>query len=159
MPTRLGCEKATQSHFDELQLGDFINLVKADYSVSIADAISRYKNGNQFFILGRQTGLSCFKTWSRCSLGWNAFQKTKAVKIPNATKSKVNLGFGADDIRPAANVDFLKASKVKVSKSFNTFNDIFTQNLKMNNGEKSERAIKKHAAEWSKIIKALLIVG
>jgi hypothetical protein len=38
------------------------------------------------------------------------FSETKAVKVPNATKSKINLGFGADDIRPAANVDFLKAN-------------------------------------------------
>ena len=47
----------------------------------------------------------------------------KATKIANATKSKVNLGFGADDIRPAANaVDFLKANpKVeKMLKSFDT---------------------------------------
>ena len=36
------------------------------------------------------------------------YSKTKATKVNNATKSSINLGFGADDIRPAANADFLK---------------------------------------------------
>ena len=80
-------------------------------------------------------------------------KKTKAVKIPNATKSKINLGFGADDIRPAANVDFLKANpKVEkfLKKASIPLSDVASQNMKMNNGEKSERAIKKHAADWIK---------
>ena len=38
------------------------------------------------------------------------YSATKKVKVANATKSKINMGFGADDIRPAANKDFLKAN-------------------------------------------------
>jgi glycine betaine/proline transport system substrate-binding protein len=154
-PPGWGCEKSTQAHFDELQLGDFINMVKADYSVSIADAISRYKNGKSIL----------FYTWTpnwtvgALKLGQDVVwiempsKKTKPVSIPNATKSKVNLGFGADDIRPAVNVDFLKANpKVEkfLKKASIPLADIAAQNLKMNDGEKSERAIKKHAAEWIK---------
>ena len=82
------------------------------------------------------------------------YSKTKPTKIANATKSKVNLGFGADDIRPAANVDFLKANpKVEkmLKKSFySSLETLLLKNLKMNKGEKSEKAIKKHAAEWIK---------
>ena len=80
-------------------------------------------------------------------------KKTKAVKIPNATKSKINLGFGADDIRPAANVDFLKANpKVEkfLKKASIPLADVAAQNMLMNRGEKSEKAIKKHAAAWIK---------
>ena len=154
-PPGWGCEKSTQAHFDELQLGDFINMVKADYSVSIADAISRYKNGKSIL----------FYTWTpnwtvgALKLGQDVVwiempsKKTKPVSIPNATKSKVNLGFGADDIRPAVNVDFLKANpKVEkfLKKASIPLADIAAQNLKMNDGEKSERAIKKHANEWIK---------
>ena len=75
------------------------------------------------------------------------------TKIANATKSKINLGFGADDIRPAANADFLKANpKVEkmLKKASIPLSDIAAQNLKMNKGEKSEKAIKKHAADWIK---------
>ena len=63
------------------------------------------------------------------------------------------MGFGVNDIRPAANVDFLKANP-EVEKLLNVASiplaDIASQNLKMNKGEKSEKAIKKHAEEWIK---------
>ena len=63
------------------------------------------------------------------------------------------MGFGVNDIRPAANVDFLKANP-EVEKLLNLASiplaDIASQNLKMNKGEKSEKAIKKHAEEWIK---------
>ena len=111
-PPGWGCEKVISKHFDELGLGDFINPVKADYSASMADAVSKYKNGKSIL----------FYTWTpnwtvgALKLGKDVvwievpYSKTKPTKIANATKSKVNLGFGADDIRPAANVDFLKAN-------------------------------------------------
>ena len=73
--------------------------------------------------------------------------------MPNATKAKLNMGFGVNDIRPAANVDFLKANpKVEkmLKKASIPLADIATQNLKMNKGEKSEKAIKKHAEKWIK---------
>ena len=76
----------------------------------MADAIARYKNGKSVL----------FYTWTpnwtvgALKLGKDVvwievpYSKTKATKVNNATKSSINLGFGADDIRPAANVDFLK---------------------------------------------------
>ena len=81
------------------------------------------------------------------------YSGTKKVSVDNATKSKINMGFGADDIRPAANADFLKANKdieKMLKKASIPLADIAAQNMKMNAGEKSERAIKKHAAEWIK---------
>jgi len=154
-PPGWGCEKVIQKHFDELGLGEFINPVKADYSASMADVISKYKNGKSIL----------FYTWTpnwtvgTLKLGEDVvwievpYSGSKAAKVPNATKSKVNLGFGADDIRPAANVDFLKANP-KVGKMLKKASiplaDIAAQNLKMNKGEKSEKAIKKHANEWIK---------
>ena len=154
-PPGWGCEKQITKHFNELGLGDFINPVKADYSASMADAISKYKN-NQSIL---------FYTWTpnwtvgALELGKDVvwidvpFSETKTVAVPNATKSKINLGFGADDIRPAANADFLKANP-KVAKFLKKasipLSDVAAQNMKMNKGEKSERAIRKHASEWIK---------
>ena len=154
-PPGWGCEKVIAKHFDELGLGDYINRVQADYSASMADIISKYKNGKSIL----------FYTWTpnwtvgTLKLGKDIvwidvpYSKTKSVSVPNATKSKINMGFGADDIRPAANVDFLKANP-KVEKMLNKASiplaDIAAQNLKMNKGEKSERAIKKHADDWIK---------
>ena len=154
-PPGWGCEKIITKHFAELGLGEFINPLKADYSASMADTISRYKNGKSIL----------FYTWTpnwsvgTLKLGEDVvwieapFSDTKEVKVPNATKSKLNMGFGVNDIRAAANVDFLKANpKVEkmLKKASIPLADIAEQNLKMNAGEKSEKAIKKHAEEWIK---------
>ena len=87
------------------------------------------------------------------AVGTVAYQGYTGAAKDNATKSKINMGFGADDIRPAANADFLKANKdieKMLKKASIPLADIAAQNMKMNAGEKSERAIKKHAAEWIK---------
>ena len=154
-PPGWGCEKVIAKHFDELGLADYINRVQADYSASMADIISKYKNGKSVL----------FYTWTpnwtvgTLKLGEDIvwidvpYSGTKSVSVPNATKSKINMGFGADDIRPAANVDFLKANpKVEkmLKKASIPLADIAAQNLLMNKGEKSERAIKKHADAWIK---------
>ena len=154
-PPGWGCEKVIAKHFDELGLDNFINRVQADYSASMADIISKYKNGKSVL----------FYTWTpnwtvgTLKLGEDIvwidvpYSATKSVSVPNATKSKINMGFGADDIRPAANVDFLKANpKVEkmLKKASIPLADIAAQNLLMNKGEKSERAIKKHADAWIK---------
>jgi glycine betaine/proline transport system substrate-binding protein len=154
-PPGWGCEKQITKHFAELGLGDFINPVQADYSASMADAIAKFKNGKSVL----------FYTWTpnwtvgALELGKDIvwievpYSETKSVKVPNATKSKINMGFGADDIRPAANVDFLKANpKIEkmLKKASIPLADVAAQNMKMNAGEKSERAIKKHANAWIK---------
>ena len=154
-PPGWGCEKIITKHFAELGLGEFNNPLKADYSASMADAISRYKNGKSIL----------FYTWTpnwsvgTLKLGEDVvwieapYSDTKEVKVPNATKSKLNMGFAVNDIRAAANVDFLKANpKVEkmLKKASIPLADIADQNLKMNAGEKSEKAIKKHAEEWIK---------
>ena len=154
-PPGWGCEKQITKHFAELGLGDFINPVQADYSASMADAIAKFKNGKSVL----------FYTWTpnwtvgALELGKDIvwievpYSKTKSVKVPNATKSKINMGFGADDIRPAANVDFLKANpKIEkmLKKASIPLADVAAQNMRMNAGEKSERAIKKHANAWIK---------
>ena len=154
-PPGWGCEKIITKHFEELGLGEFINPLKADYSASMADTISRYKNGKSIL----------FYTWTpnwsvgTLKLGEDVvwieapYSDTKEVNVPNATKSKLNMGFAVNDIRAAANVDFLKANpkiEMMLKKASIPLADIAAQNLKMNAGEKSERAIKKHAEEWIK---------
>jgi glycine betaine/proline transport system substrate-binding protein len=154
-PPGWGCEKKITKHFDELGLGNFINQVKADYSASMADAIAKFKNGKSVL----------FYTWTpnwtvgALELGKDIvwievpYSETKAIKVANATKSKINMGFNADDIRPAANVDFLKANpKIEkmLKKASIPLADVAAQNMKMNKGEKSEREIKKHASAWIK---------
>lgn len=154
-PPGWGCEKVITGHFDELGLGDFINPIKAEYSASLADAISRYKNG----------GSILYYTWApnwifgELKLGTDVVwievpsSKTKAVKSKHATKSKINHGFKLDDIRATANKDFLKKNP-QVKKFLEVASiplaDISAQNLKMFKGEKSQRDVRRHAEEWIK---------
>jgi len=71
--------------------------------------------------------------------------------VANATKPSINLGFGADDIRPAANVAFLKKNP-KIQKLLEVasipLSDIAAQNMLMNKGEKSEKQVQGHAKAW-----------
>tara|TARA_B100000965_G_scaffold402974_1_gene430111 strand:- start:800 stop:1741 length:942 start_codon:yes stop_codon:yes gene_type:complete len=154
-PPGWGCEKQITKHFAELNLGDFINPVKADYSASMADVVAKYKNGKSvlFYTWTPNWTVGALKLGSDVVWIEVPYSQTKKVSVSNATKSKINMGFGADDIRPAANKDFLKANpKVKkmLKKASIPLSDIAAQNMKMNAGEKSERAIKKHAAAWIK---------
>ena len=154
-PPGWGCEKVITGHFNELKLGEFINPIKAEYSASLADAISRYKNG----------GSILFYTWApnwifgELKLGEDVVwievpsSKTTVVEAKNATKAKINHGFSVDDIRAAGNKDFLEKNP-KVKKFLEAASiplaDISAQNLKMFKGEKSEADVKRHAEEWIK---------
>ena len=154
-PPGWGCEKQITKHFAELGLGDFINPVQADYSASMADAIAKFKNGKSILVYTWTPNWTVGALELGKDIVWIEvpYSKTKSVKVSNATKSKINMGFGADDIRAAANVDFLKANpKVEkmLKKASIPLADIAAQNLKMNAGEKSEKAIKKHASAWIK---------
>ena len=154
-PPGWGCEKQITKHFTELGLGDFINPVQADYSATMADAVAKYKNGKSILVYTWTPNWTVGALELGKDVVWIEvpYSQTKSVKVPNATKSKINMGFGADDIRAAANVDFLKANpKVEkmLKKASIPLADIAAQNLKMNAGEKSEKAIKKHASAWIK---------
>ena len=154
-PPGWGCEKQITKHFAGLGLGDFINPIQADYSASMADAIARFKNGKSILVYTWTPNWTVGALELGKDIVWIEvpYSETKSVKIPNATKSKINMGFGADDIRAAANVDFLKANpKVEkmLKKASIPLADIAAQNMKMNQGEKSEKAIKKHASAWIK---------
>ena len=154
-PPGWGCEKQITKHFAELGLGDFINPIQADYSASMADAIAKYKNGRSILVYTWTPNWTVGALELGKDIVWIEvpYSETKSVKVSNATKSKINMGFNADDIRAAANVDFLKANpKVEkmLKKASIPLADIAAQNLKMNAGEKSEKAIKKHASAWIK---------
>jgi len=154
-PPGWGCEKRITQQFAELSLGDFINPIKAEYSASMADALARYKNGKSilFYTWTPNWTVGAFKLGKDVVWIEVPTKDTKAVNVANATKSKINMGFGADDIRPFANAAFLKKNP-EVRKFLEVasipLSDISAQNLKMNKGEKSERDVRRHAKEWIK---------
>ena len=71
--------------------------------------------------------------------------------IEGAVSDPVKLGFVVSDIRIVANKKFAEANPA-AKKFFEVFTlpllDINAQNTRMNEGEKSQKDIEKHVAEW-----------
>ena len=154
-PPGWGCEKQITKHFAELKLGEFINPIQAEYSASMADALARYKNGKSilFYTWTPNWTVGAFKLGKDVVWIEVPYSKTTVTEVDNATKPAINLGFGADDIRPVANVAFLKKN-TKVEKLLEVASiplaDIAAQNMQMNKGEKSDRQVKAHTKAWVK---------
>ena len=154
-PPGWGCEKQITKHFAELKLGEFINPIQAEYSASMADALARYKNGKSilFYTWTPNWTVGAFKLGKDVVWIEVPYSKTTVTEVDNATKPAINLGFGADDIRPVANAAFLKKNP-KVEKLLEVASiplaDIAAQNMQMNKGEKSEREVQAHAKAWVK---------
>jgi glycine betaine/proline transport system substrate-binding protein len=154
-PPGWGCEKVITSHFEELNLGEFINPLKAEYSATLADTVAAYKNGQSIF----------YYTWApnwifgTLKLGQDVVwihvptKSRNKVAATNATMNEINFGFALDDIRPFANKSFLK-NNPSAKKFLEIANipvaDISAQNFLMYKGEKSQRDIERHAKDWIK---------
>lgn len=165
-PPGWGCEKVITHHFDVYDLDDYINPIKAGYSASMADTMARYKNGEPIF----------FYTWApNWTIGmlkpgedvmWINVPEIKPLESQEAGKDRMTVsgiegavsdplkaGFVVSDIQIVANKKFLKENPA-AKKFFELFNislaDINAQNTRMENGEKSQEDIERHAQEWIK---------
>jgi len=163
-PPGWGCEKVITHHFDVYDLDDHINPIKAGYSASMADTMARYKAGEPIF----------FYTWApNWTIGmlkpgedvmWINVPEIKPKEsqmvgkdrmtvsgIEGAVSDPLKAGFVVSDIQVVANKKFLEANPA-AKKFFEVFtlplSDINVQNTKMENGEKSQDDIERHAQEW-----------
>ena len=165
-PPGWGCEKVITHHFDVYDLDEYINPIKAGYSASMADTIARYKAGEPVF----------FYTWApNWTIGilkpgkdvmWinvpeiNPLESQEAgvermtvSGIEGAVTDPLKAGFVVSDIQVVANKKFLQENPA-AKKFFEVFtlplSDINEQNTRMQNGEKSQKDIERHAQEWIK---------
>ncbi|HKL27246.1 MAG TPA: glycine betaine/L-proline ABC transporter substrate-binding protein ProX [Desulfuromonadales bacterium] len=165
-PPGWGCEKVITHHYDVYDLDDYINPIKAGYSASMADTIARYKAGEPVF----------FYTWApNWTIGilepgkdvmWinvpeiNPLESQEVGRdrmtvsgIEGAVSDPLKAGFVVSDIQVVANKEFLQENPA-ARKFFEVFNlplgDINAQNTKMQDGEKSQEDIERHAQEWIK---------
>jgi len=163
-PPGWGCEALIAYQMDAYGLKDSIDLIKAGYSASMADALGRYKNGEPIF----------FYTWTP---NWTVnllkpgkdvvWLQVKDVKLPPEQKDLVDaatvkgvegcaddpcvMGMPANDIRPVANSAFLKenpAVRTLLEEASVPLPDIFEQNAKMNEGADKPEDLVKQASSW-----------
>lgn len=163
-PPGWGCEVNIAHHMEAYDLGDHINLVKAGYSASMADAVAAYEQGDPIL----------FYTWTP---NWtvNVLQpgedvmwiEVPEVNLPEdmadledaATLEGVEgcvsdpcmLGFPANDIVPVANSEFIDnnpAVEAFLQEASVPLSDVFAQNEEMYNGENETADIEEDAATW-----------
>jgi len=162
--TGWGCAKTVTHHLDVYDLEDHINPITAGYTASIADTLARYKSGEPVFFYTWAPNWTIFKMKPGEDVMWinvpeiipreiqkNDVDRMVASNIVGAVSDPVKLGFIAADIRMVANNQFL-ADNPAAKKFFELFNlplaDVNEQNTKMQDGEKSQEDIERHAQEW-----------
>ncbi|MCF6179239.1 MAG: glycine betaine/L-proline ABC transporter substrate-binding protein ProX [Geopsychrobacter sp.] len=165
-PAGWGCEKVITHHLKVYGLNDSINPVKASYSASMADALARYNAGQPIFFYTWAPNWTIFKLKPGKDVVWINVPKIMPVEaqkiaedrmtvsgVEGAVSDPIKLGFVVSDIRIVANKKFL-AKNPAAKKFFEVFtlplDDINAQNTLMQNGEKSQKDIKRHVKNWIK---------
>jgi len=163
-PPGWGCEKVIAHHFDVYDLDDHINPIKAGYSASMADTIARYNSGKPIFFYTWAPNWTIAKLKPGTDVMWINVPKImprEAQKpgldrmtvsgIEGSVTEPLKAGFVVSDIQVVANKEFLNENPA-ASKFFEVFtlplSDISNQNNRMQNGEKSQEDIERHAQEW-----------
>ncbi len=158
------CENTIDHHVKTYGLEDHVNLIKASYSASIAEAIARHQSGEPIIFYTWAPNWTIHKLkpgedvlWlnvpetipTEAQVGSEEFMEVKSLK--GGVTEDVKLGFVVNDIQAVANIKFLEknpaaAKFLELMKL--PLNDISAQNTRMNDGEKSQKDIERHAGEW-----------
>ena len=149
-----GCELVIDHHIEAYGLGDTVTHNRGSYFALMADTITRYNEGQSIL----------YYTWVPQWIAGVLVENEDVVwlEVPrtdlpggnndvNTSFNGKNLGFAVDQIQSVLNREFAEEnpaatkflSLVQISAS-----DESAQNLKMQNGEKSMKDIKRHAQEW-----------
>ncbi len=163
-PPGWGCEQVIAHHMNVYDLEDHINPVKAAYEAGMAATLAEYKNGEPAFFYTWAPNWTIFKLQPGKDVMWINVPKIMPKEDQMAAKDRmvvggieggvsdpVKLGFVVSDIQIVANKKFL-AKNPAAKKFFELFtlplSDISEQNTLMNEGEKSQKDINRHADEW-----------
>ena len=165
-PPGWGCEKVISHHMKEEYYGmkNFMNPIKANYSASMADALSRYDEGKPVFFYTWTPNWTIQKLKPGEDVVWINVPEIKptpaqegledamvASGIKGAVNDPIKLGFVTNDICTVANKEFLNDNPV-AEKFLSVVNvpmkDISAQNAKMYEGEDSQRDIERHVTNW-----------
>jgi glycine betaine/proline transport system substrate-binding protein len=163
-PPGWGCEIAIDFQFKAYELLDDIELIKASYSASMADAIAKYESGQPVFFYTWTPNWVVDELKPGKDVVWvevpfltlpedqaGDISKAEVADVEGCVANPCKMGHPANDIRPVANTAFLNANPA-VRKLLEVMSiplaDINAQNAKMFNGEDSKEDVERHAEEW-----------
>lgn len=152
-----GCERVIEHQLDEYGLRDTVEHNQGTYFALIADTITRFKAGKPIL----------YYTWTPLWVSgvlvpgegteWLTVPYTSLPDGRSDVNTKMpdgrNTGFAVNTIRVLANNKFLEdnpAAKKFIELAVIPINDVSAENGMIKNGEKSEKDIKRHAADWIK---------
>ncbi len=163
-PPGWGCEKVIAHHMKVYDLEDHINPVKAAYEAGMASALGNYKSGGPVFFYTWTPNWTIFKLKPGQDVVWISVpeinpteaqapdkDRMSVSEVEGAVSAPINLGFVVSDIQIVANKAFMEKNPA-AKKFFEVFalplSDISGQNTLMNEGEKSQKDIERHVADW-----------
>ncbi len=163
-PPGWGCEKTIDYHMKAYDLSKHINPVKASYEAGMASALGAYKSGEPILFYTWAPNWTIFKLKPGEDVVWinvPEIKPTEAQKkdvdrmtvsgVEGGITDPMKMGFVVSDVRIVANKKFLKENPA-ARRFFEIFalplGDINEQNTRMNEGEKSDKDIKRHVDEW-----------
>ncbi|BHH85308.1 glycine betaine/L-proline ABC transporter substrate-binding protein ProX [Desulforhopalus sp. 52FAK] len=163
-PAGWGCEQVIEHHMKVYDLDKHINPVKAAYEAGMAATLAEYNAGGPAFFYTWAPNWTIFKLKPGEDVMWINVPETlpkesqmagkdrmEVSGIVGAVSDPVKLGFVVSDIQIVANKKFM-ADNPAAKKFFEVFtlplSDISEQNTRMNEGEKSQKDIARHADEW-----------
>ena len=163
-PPGWGCEGVIGHHMEVYGLEDHINPVKASYEAGMASALGNYKSGGPVFFYTWTPNWTVYKLKPGEDVMWinvpeikpteaqkTAEERMTVAGVDGAVSDPVKLGFVVSDIQVVANKKFMEKNPA-AKKFLEIFTlplaDINAQNTRMNEGEKSDKDIEKHVAEW-----------
>jgi len=152
-----GCEKVIEHHLDAYDLRDTVEHNQGSYSAVMADTITRYEQGEPvlyytwtpYWVSGVLVPGDDV-TWLQVPFSSLPGERED---VDTALADGSNYGFQANVQRIIANKEWAEANPA-AAKLFAIMevssNDISAQNLRMRDGEDSEKDIKRHAEAWIK---------
>lgn len=163
-PAGWGCEKTIDFHMKTYGLKKHIKPIKASYEAGMASALGNYRSGKPVLFYTWAPNWTIFKMKPNKDVMWinvpkivprepqkTAVDRMTVSGVEGAVTDPLKAGFVVSDIRIVANKKFLQKNPA-IKKFFEVFKlplaDINAQNTKMNQGEKSNKDIERHATQW-----------
>lgn len=160
-PPGWACEENIEHHMDAYDLRDDVNVINANYSASMADAVAAYGNGEPILFYTWTPNWTVNELKPGQDVVWIQVPFVDLVETEKGLEAAATLagvegcvadpcmlGYVANDIVPVVNSEFLAANPA-VRALFETaaipLPDIYAQNALMNAGDEN---IDAHADAW-----------